>query len=78
MACHSFSNEDGGIRGHICLIDIYRYEGLVFEYHAWNGYTQYKKDANMPRIRYSKNFYEVVGRFDKLSDDEKKKYLIYG
>ena len=78
MGCHSFKSADGSIQGHICLANIYQFEGLTFEYHNYLGPTQYKKDGSEPRKNISKNFYDVIDKFVKLSEKEREKYLIYG
>ena len=78
MGCHSFTNAEGTVQGHLCLMNIYRYEGLVFEYHNYLGPTQLKSDMSEPRKNISKNFWDVVSNFEKLSKTEREKYLIYG
>ena len=78
MGCHGFSNADGTMQGHICFVNIYKYKGLVFEYHDYLGPTQYKNDASEPRKNISKNFYNVVSKFEKLSRIEREQYQIYG
>lgn len=77
MGCHSFQSSDGRVTGHICLANIYEFEGLVFEYHSYLGPCQYKKDLSGPRENISKNFWEVIAKFEKLPKDERDKYLIY-
>ena len=77
MGCHPFSNADGTMRGHICLANIYKFKGLVFEYHDYLGPTQYRADMSQPRKHISKNFYRVIDKFAKLSEKEREKYLIY-
>lgn len=78
MGCHSLTNADGSITGTICLANIYEFEGLVFEYHSYLGPMQYKKDLSEPRKNTSKNFWDVIAKFEKLSREERDKYLIYG
>ena len=77
MEYHPFSNADGTMRGHICLANIYKFKGLVFEYHSYFGPIQYKKDLSEPRKNISRNFYDVIDQFVKLSNKEREKYLIY-
>ena len=77
MGCHPLNNADGKIQGHICLPNIYKFKGLVFEFHSYLGPIQYKKDLSEPRKNISKNFYDVIDQFVKLSDKEREKYLIY-
>jgi len=66
------------MQGHICLSNIYEFEGLVFEYHSYLGAEQYKKDMSEPRKNISKNFWDVIVKFEKLDKAERQKYLIYG
>jgi len=75
MGCHRFTSGDGTIVGHICMANIYKYDGLLFEYHSYLGPTQVKKDYSQ-RKRISKGFWDTVSKFEKLTDEEREEYLI--
>ena len=79
MSCHSFEIDNGNIKGHLCLANIFKYKGFIFEYHPYGGYWPcHKDDWSIPRKNFPKGFWEMVDEFDKLTDEEKYNHQIYG
>ena len=64
------------MNGFICGPRIYEYEGWIFEhghYICW----PLKKDGE-PRKRAGRKFYDMVGRFVALSEEEQEKHRVGG
>ena len=78
MSAHYF--KDNGLVRVIHLSDIYRFEGITFEYHHYLGPILCRKDgdpaARQPGRR--SPFWEMLERWEKLSHDDKEKTRIYG
>lgn len=71
MSCHSFGN------GIVCLPNIYKYEGFIFEFHNYLGPFKLKKDFE-PAKREGRKFYNVVTKWCKLNKRQKNKTRVYG
>lgn len=76
MGHYYFKSSDGTVSGHMQIPNIYLYKGFRFEYHHYLGYTKVNKDFSISK-REGKKYYDVIHEFNKLSDEEKEKYLIY-
>jgi hypothetical protein len=77
MGCHRITTPCGKIKGWLCLKNIYRYKGFLFEWHSYLGPCALREDFK-PRQRVKKGFWDICAEFSQLSDDGKKDYLIYG
>ena len=64
------------IRGWICIPKMYEFEGWFFEFGSYIVWPL-KKDG-VPRKRAGKKFWDMVDRFNHLTDDEKEKHRVCG
>ena len=71
MSCHRFGDAV------VCVPNIYKYKGFIFEFHAFCGPMRLKKDLEPSKIAGDK-FYEVVTEWVKLDDLGKESTRIYG
>lgn len=66
----------GGI---ITLSNIYRYKGVVFEWHNYCGPMALRKDNLEPRrTDPGKRWWEIVTEWSKLTKAQKEETRIYG
>lgn len=65
------------IHGWICLIKIYKYKNIIFEYDQSSGPWPLKKNGDSKK-RAGRKFYEIFNEFFNLSEDEQAKYKIQG
>lgn len=78
MSCHHFQSKSGKISGMLCLANIYEYQGFVFEYHSYLGPCQLRKKDLEPAGRVSKDFWDMILDFEKLTQEQREEYRIYG
>lgn len=78
MGCHHFSSADGSVQGTITLANVYEFEGYTFEYHRYLGPMPVKKKTFDIRKTIPTGFWKMIDRFVKLTDEQKKEYLIAG
>jgi hypothetical protein len=64
------------ITGFICGPKIYKYSGILFEWHIYCGPAQLKKDGELYKNYCSKKFIEKIDKFIKMSDKERKKFRV--
>lgn len=65
------------VTGWVCGPRVYEFDGWLFEVPAYTCPWPLKKDGE-PRARAGRKFWDVVARFDKLSDKEKKAHRVGG
>lgn len=65
------------IHGHMCGPKVYEFEGVKFEYSDYNGPYPLKKNGD-PKMNPDRKFYDLFDRFNKLTEEEKKKRRIGG
>lgn len=70
MSCYHFKFNGG--HGWLTLPDVYSYEGFTFEWHSYCGPTLLRKDGE-PSSRVPKRFWDVLDKWDKLTEREKEK-----
>ena len=79
MACHHIM-QDNKVVGHICFANIYEYKHneklFQFEWHYWSGPWPVNKDLELSKRNPGNKFWDMVDEFVKLSNEERKKYLI--
>lgn len=64
--------------GIICLPNIYKYKGYIFEWHHWCGPIKLKKNLE-PHERQGSRFYKIAQEWhDNLTNKQKEKTRIYG
>lgn len=63
---------------HMSIPKFYRYEGWLFEYSRTKPFGPWpcKKDFE-PRERCGDKFYDMFGRFSKLSEKEQESHRVY-
>ncbi len=61
--------------GIVCTTRVYKYKNWLFEIHNYCGPWPLKKDYEL-RKRAGKQFFKMYSEFNKLSNEEKSKYLI--
>lgn len=74
MGCHRFG--DKRIRLTVCMPNIYKYKGYLFEYYFYLGPNKLNKDLSVSKVM-GKKFYDVVTEFGNLTKKQQKKYLVY-
>ena len=77
MSCHSFKTSDGKVTGVLCLGNIFRYKGFLFEHHRYLGPIPLRKDGEQT-MRIRKGFYDAYGEFDQLDKSEQEKFRVAG
>lgn len=65
------------VKGFVCGPPLYKFNGWLFEFHAYLGPWPLTKDLE-PRKRAGKKFYRMIEEFDKLTEAEKKQHRIGG
>ena len=78
MSCHHFKSADGTVTGHICLANIFRFDGYTFEDHKLLGPLPVHKRTLEPRKTVPPGFWKMFDRWFNLTDNEKEKYRICG
>lgn len=63
--------------GFVCGPKVYRYKGILFEYHSYFGPWPLNKNYQ-PRARAGKKFFDLVKEFDKLSERQKERCFLGG
>lgn len=76
MSCHTFGTPDSEIHGHICMPNIYRYEGYVFEFHNYCGFIPVHKKTFNQRLTIPTGFWKMTDCFYRLTKKQKQTYLI--
>lgn len=71
MSCRRFGN------GIICLPNIYKYKGFIFENHYWCGPMKLRKDFE-PAAKTGRKFLRIVTEWSKLTKKQQEKTRIYG
>jgi hypothetical protein len=71
MSCHKINN------GIVCLANIYKYKGFIFEWHYWCGPMKLRKNFE-PYERQGRKFYKVATEWNNISEKQKEKTRIYG
>lgn len=64
--------------GFICGPKIYKYNGILFEWHNYCGPAQLKKDGELYKNYCSISFLNKINKFISISDEERKKYRVGG
>jgi hypothetical protein len=75
MGCHKIDSP--GMRGWLCLPNIYQYGGFTFEWHRYLGPVKLRRDFE-PAKREGRTFYSMLDRWTKFSEAEKKRTQVYG
>lgn len=81
MGCHEIMDDSGKYFGHMCLPNIYKYDGYTFEDHYYLGPMLVYTRTFEPRDRQPgprSRFWSVYENFSNFSPIERKKYLVYG
>ena len=65
------------MQGFICGPRIYEYEGWKFEYHDYGGAWPLDADGE-PSDQAGQAFWDMIARFDALSEAERETYRIGG
>lgn len=63
-----------------CIIscpNIYKYKGLVFEFHSYLGPFRLNKNLEPSKRNFSNKEYEIISQWVKLTPSKKKRTLIY-
>ena len=53
----------------------YRYMGIFFEFHTICGYTPLRKNGELSNTT-PKGFWAMIKKFEKLSNEDRKKYEV--
>jgi hypothetical protein len=77
MSCHHFQTANGTVTGVICLANIFRYKGFLFEHHRYLGPIPLRKDGEQT-MRIRKGFYDAYTEFMQLDDKDKETFRICG
>lgn len=75
MSDHFFKINNG--LGIISCPNIYKFKGLIFEFHNYCGPMRLNKDGEPSKRNFSKHEYEIIEKWCKLSPSKKKRTLIY-
>jgi hypothetical protein len=70
------NRETPQIIGYMCGPRMYEYKGTKFEWHSYCGPHPIDDDLE-PLDDIPDEFWDMIGEFQKLSDEEKEKYLIH-
>ena len=77
MGAHKIQDDQGRVTGIITFIDAYEYEGFIFEYHPYMGFTKLKKNLD-PAARQGDKFYRIIDKWLKLSEQARKSTQVFG
>jgi len=69
MACHPITTPCGRVSGWLCIKNIYRYRGYLFEWHNYLGPCALREDFE-PRKNIKKGFWDAVTEFAALSKQD--------
>jgi len=68
MPCRRFGNCI------VCGPSLYKFNGWFFEWHSYCGPWPLRKDGEL-RKRAGRKFWKVIEEFQKLSKEERKKFI---
>ncbi len=64
----------------LCIVscpNIFKYKGLLFEYHSYLGPVILNKDYNPRNRNIGRKSCEIINQWEKLSPSKKKRTLIF-
>jgi hypothetical protein len=62
---------------HISNPNIYKYKGLIFEFHPYCGPMLCKKNGELSKRNFGRKSWKIFEKWQKLSPSKKKRTLIY-
>jgi hypothetical protein len=75
MAGHFIKTGDSWT--HLNCPNIYKYKGIIFEFHPYCGPARCNKDLELSDIKMGRKFWKMFDSWQKLSPSKRKRTLIY-
>lgn len=75
MAGHLIKTKDSWT--HISCPNIYKYHGLIFEFHPYCGPARCRKDLELSKVNMGRRFWKIFNKWIKLPPSKKKRTLVF-
>lgn len=76
MTCKTVTTPTGTMI--VCLANIYKYKGIIFENHYYCGPLRLRNDLSASDVPMGSKFYDMYYEWKKLSEEEREKTRIEG